>query len=52
MKAITNTNRKTALIDPFSQAAFNSNALGDILYNQVAPLIPPVIRNFPQVIID
>ena len=53
MKAVTNTNRETVISDPFSQAAFNANALGDIIFNQVATSsIPPVIRNFPQVIID
>ena len=52
MKAVTNNNRETVISDPFSQAAFNANGLCDIVFNQVAPLIPPVIRNFPQVIID
>ena len=53
MKAITNPNKKTTISDPFQQSQFNANALGDIIFNQVATSsIPPVIRNFPQVIID
>ena len=42
MKAVTNTNRETIISDPFSQAEFNANGLGDIVFNQVAPLLPPV----------
>ena len=44
MKAVTNNNRETVISDPFSQAAFNANGLGDIVFNQVAPLIPPVME--------
>ena len=44
MKAVTNNNRETVISDPFSQAAFNANGLGDIAFTQVAPLIPPVME--------